>query len=1596
MPTVIDSLQIEIQSGSADASEKIDKLAGSLERLRTNGKLTTVTKNLTALSTAVKGLSGISGSASSLYMLAIAVERLRNIKSIASLTNNLSKLPAALKGIENMSLGRVEEQIRGIASAVRPLTEIKTSGFASMVNGMAKIDKVTRELDDAKINAFAERVKKLNDLLGPLSEKMATIGPAFRAINTGAGKAAKVAEKFDHGVNTSTLNLASFIEVARTAAQAVASLVQRFVEFISAAIEWDGVKAQFGNAFGEQADEYYDKITKITEALRINKQAFMENSAMAASMLTGFGVKKEDAREMGLGYTELAYDIWAAYNNVYKTLDGADGAMAAVRSAIAGEVEPIRRAGFTIVESTLEQTAAQHGLNISIEKATEAQKSYLRYLTLVDQAQSKGVVGTFAREMDTAEGMMRTFSQQLKSLTQAFGSLFLPILVKVMPYFQAFIELLEDGVRMIAAFFGIEIQDIGDTWYDYSTSVDSAAEGTEAVTDALGDAANAAKDLKNATLGIDELNVISPKASSDSGSGSGGSGGGFDGLDVESLWDESIFNNVKDQVDQIKEKFKEWLPVLSTIGTLLGGLTMASFLKSVGDSMAEMDLLKKSLATTVTIAAEAVLVFVLADNYLETGNLLNLLGEAIVTATAGYLMFRAWGVKGAVFALGVSILAQLAAITLNLADGGVDITDPQLWIQSAFTTALVGIAGGLLAYKKIIPMSTGKGVGLGLLAGISLTLAAITIGEVTANGELTGESLLTGIGSVLAAAGFGFTVGGPVGALVGAAVGLVVNVVGAEIGKFSANAEKNLKEDLADRFGSIELDDQSIKFYVDKITAIPRTITINSDSSEDVTIPVTAALELYASEASVMYNIKNTIESISKKLDSQNVKIALGIGVEYEDYTSEVDAYVTSAQEYLDQYYLTAGIAIDILDSDSSAGLSETLSAFYTTNSAELARLGSEMKAVISDAFVDGEWIPDKLQEAIEIHKEIQEVLDYISEVEYMATMENIKLSVTGTDLTPESFGSVITKAQTAIEDRLKSLEEVKMENLKVAVMQYKANIADGVSEAEAARIRDETIADIEAAYQAGVVEVTYGTFDFGLETIRSAFENEITVADSKGWFDYTKQISEVLRIVPNTFEGNNGEYLHINQLVSEISGRMQAGTYTLSGEARKNLESVLSKLEPTVADIETVAKANREAGVTVPENISKGLNDYNELKAISGDVDAINYLIGKGFSTDTAFLNTLATAEGAGKQIDDSVASGLLDNIQYVTDEATGVVTGIKNSVTGEVIAVTPTLSNNMRELGVNLSKGLASGVEEDKPNLWERIGSWADGIIGKVKSFFGIKSPSKKMKEIGGYLSDGLSEGIDTSSIKNPISTAWNNAKKWWDSKTSLTTYTPNIGSIKDKVSSAWTTALNWYNSKKTKMKDYTPSIGSIYSKVKESWNTARTWWNDKKTAMKKYTPDIGSILDKVKDVWNTAKNWWNNNVKGLKLDIKTPKIKLEWTSTTVLGKTFKYPTGFDVYFAANGGIFDAGSLIWAGERGAEIVANAGGGKTGVMNIEQMQEAVYEGVYAAMSAAMSKYSGGGSQGVNVYLDSRQITSSVEQRQREKGASIMGNEVFA
>lgn len=461
--------------------------------------------------------------------------------------------------------------------------QIKTSAGQSVENIEKLAVALERLKDSSKLGQTARNLEKLSKSLEGLSGKsggvanLSRLADKMKSVSSATISVTTASQNAKKGFDMSSVGLMALISNYGTLIGTVNQAIQVMSDSLAMAIEWDGIQFRFGRAFGEDAEETYDYILKINEALGINIQEFMQYSSLYGSLLSGFGMAQEKVTTISVGLTELSYDIWAAYNDRFKTLESASEA---VRSAITGEIEPIRNAGIALTEASLQEFIDKtHLAGVSIEKLTEAQKSEIRYAAMVDAAMNQGIIGTYAREMNTAEGAVRSLSQSFKGLVQALGSLFIPLLQVVVPYVTAFVELITEAVFWVAKLFNIPIQKID--WGTSNKGIGGISEGAKEATKGLDSASKAAKKLKDYTMGFDELNVIKPDTDSGAGAGAGGAGAaggsGFgSGLDLESVWDDSIFEQASKRVDEIKQKILDfadkWKWALA-----LAGVAMTAF-----------------------------------------------------------------------------------------------------------------------------------------------------------------------------------------------------------------------------------------------------------------------------------------------------------------------------------------------------------------------------------------------------------------------------------------------------------------------------------------------------------------------------------------------------------------------------------------------------------------------------------------------------------------------------------------------------------------------------------------------------------------------------------------------------------------------------------------------------------------------------------------------------------------------------------------------------------------------------------------------------------------------------------------------------------
>jgi hypothetical protein len=316
------------------------------------------------------------------------------------------------------------------------------------------------------------------------------------------------------------------------------------------------------------------------------------------------------------------------------------------------------------------------------------------------------------------------------------------------------------------------------------------------------------------------------------------------------------------------------------------------------------------------------------------------------------------------------------------------------------------------------------------------------------------------------------------------------------------------------------------------------------------------------------------------------------------------------------------------------------------------------------------------------------------------------------------------------------------------------------------------------------------------------------------------------------------------------------------------------------------------------------------------------------------------------------------------------------------------------MKEIGKSIWDGLWEGLTDGLKNLWGNITEFVDGFVQGFKDGFEIKSPSKKFIAIGEQLIAGLLEPFSFSSIKNKLSEFWNSVtnffsggktekvdvsvnlkKNGWTTIAAWIGKIPGVSQLVGLAKSGWTSISKWIGS--------IPTVSQAVGLLKSGWSSVKNWIGT--------MPTLSAPIKLIKSGWSSVKSWLGS--LDFKLNFKLPKIGINWGSKTVLGFKISYPKEFYTY--ARGGFPDMGEMFIAREAGPEMVGKIGN-RNAVVNNQQIVDSVSEGVYAAVLAAMRQSEDNGGQSVNVYLDGRQITSSVEKHQRERGATIMRNGVYA
>lgn len=368
-------------------------------------------------------------------------------------------------------------------------------------------------------------------------------------------------------------------------ALAAAFSVKKIWDFGAACVELGSDLAEVQNVvdvtFPRMSKQVDDFAKNAITSFGLSETMAKKFTGTFGAMAKAFGFGEQAAYEMSTTLTGLAGDVASFYNI------SQDEAYTKLKSVFTGETETLKDLGIVMTQSALDSYALANGFGKTTAKMSEMEKVALRYKFVQDQLTLAS--GDFIRTGDGWANQVRVLKLQFDSLKATIGQGLINVLTPVIQVINRIISKLMSLANAFKAFTEMVTGKKGGGGASAATAgMDAMAQSADKAGAAAGGAGSAAKkaakDMKSATTGIDELNIINP----DTDSGGGGSGGGVDGgysadeFDMGEL-DTSAMDEMDSKYAGLIEKANE-----------LKNLFMAGFKVGFGD-MSVLDSMRESI-----------------------------------------------------------------------------------------------------------------------------------------------------------------------------------------------------------------------------------------------------------------------------------------------------------------------------------------------------------------------------------------------------------------------------------------------------------------------------------------------------------------------------------------------------------------------------------------------------------------------------------------------------------------------------------------------------------------------------------------------------------------------------------------------------------------------------------------------------------------------------------------------------------------------------------------------------------------------------------------------------------------------------------------
>lgn len=479
------------------------------------------------------------------------------VKGIDSLAASLGKLKTATKG--GIGLTSVVKGLKGVDEAINGESLDKVSKFADAMEKLSALGnlKISKTIADQigkigqavgalpetqRLHDTVSEIERLNALgsvkvpnVGKTTASGSTSPSSEPTSSVGVSESVSEVNRYTDSVeqaNNSTSRFKALLSslggvFKKTGAESAGAFVKHTSEVDLLKMKLEGAKEKLQTLLNADTrnNTAIANVTQQIKSLQEELKKAKRKSSLLSKVLGGLGSGLKKVGGAGFGYLKGQVDkATAPFKNI---------------SAKAGEfLRSITRiAGYRLIRMFFSQL-------------TQAMKEGINNLYKYSNAMG----GTFASSMDR----LATSFQYLKN---SLGAMVSPIINALAPAIDFLIDKFVTLLNVVNQFFA---RLTGASTFTAAKKQATSYGG--AISSAGGAAKKAAKEIKDATIGIDELNIISQP---DNDTDSGGSGGGGAGGGAGDMFQElPIDNSISDFVDKLKAAFEagDW----KELGTILG------------------------------------------------------------------------------------------------------------------------------------------------------------------------------------------------------------------------------------------------------------------------------------------------------------------------------------------------------------------------------------------------------------------------------------------------------------------------------------------------------------------------------------------------------------------------------------------------------------------------------------------------------------------------------------------------------------------------------------------------------------------------------------------------------------------------------------------------------------------------------------------------------------------------------------------------------------------------------------------------------------------------------------------------------------------